>query len=236
MNLIAQHIPDSALNIPIYDVVAETGSHTVCCMTGQPLQQACLKKDVIGDNFTDIQYLRYPSAYISPDIAKLIVGKAVDGNGLRNYSFYADNHGLVILKREDIWGHIFAAKDQPFILGVTFSNKKHIAFKATPQYNSDNFRIYTDIGECEFYFDWLKPAISYMQEWYTIVPGKENSTQQSTFFTKANILGETPPTVAQIKAYGEDWYFSENKIFEKYRQMLVFKVLVFALNKKNKWL
>jgi len=68
-NLIAQHIPDTALNIPIIDVVAQTGSHTLCAFTGEALQYACLKKDVIGDNFTDKSYLRYPSAYISPDIA-----------------------------------------------------------------------------------------------------------------------------------------------------------------------
>ena len=50
MNLIAQYIPDSALNIPIYDVEKETGSHTVCAMTGDVIQFACLKKDVIGGN------------------------------------------------------------------------------------------------------------------------------------------------------------------------------------------
>lgn len=232
MHLIAQHIPNSALNIPIIDVVEQTGSHTLCAFTGDAIQYACLKKDVIGDNFTDQSYLRYPSAYISPDIAKLIVGKVIDGNGLRNYSFYSDNHGLIPLKREDLWAYLYMAKDLPFVLCVTFNNKKHIAFKATPQYNSDKYRIYTDLGECEFDFDVLKAPIQMMQMWYTVVRGKEDAAQQPTYFTKANILGETVPSHTQIQAYGEDNYRNENAVLERFRGTLIFKVLVHCLNKK----
>jgi len=230
-NLIAKHIPNSALNIPIIDVVKETGSHTLCAFTGEAIQYACLKKDVIGDNFTDHSYLRYPSAYISSDIAKLIVGKAVDSNGLRNYSFYATDKELRILKREEIIDLIFSGKETPFILGVTFSNKKHIAFKATPQYNSDKFRIYTDIGECEFEKTQHVVVLYIIQRWYSILPDKINTEAQPTYFTKAHILGESIPSHTQIQAYGEDDYFKDNEFLNRYRGTLIFKVLVHVLNK-----
>lgn len=228
MHLIAQHIPDTALNIPIIEI-KDLG---ICAFTGQPLTKACLKKDVIGGNFTDHTYLRYQSSYISTDIAKLIVGKAVNGNGLRNYSFYADNEGLQVLSREDIWHYIFLEKPMPFVLCVTFNNKKHIAFKATPQYNSNHFRIYTDIGECEFDYERLKDAIEVMQKWYTVVKGKEETTLQPTYFTKANILGESIPSHTQILAYGEDKYRTDNEILERFRGTLTLKVLVHLLNKE----
>jgi hypothetical protein len=138
-HLIAQHI--AVLDVPIHDVVSETDSHTICCFSGDIIQYACRKKDVIGDNFTDHQYLRYPSAYISVDMAKLIVGKLPNGNGLRNYSFYADSDDLTLLKREHIIEKVLSEKKVPFIIGVTFANKKHIAFKTTPQYDSNKFKI-----------------------------------------------------------------------------------------------
>lgn len=231
MNLIAQHIPNTALNIRVHDLQSETDSHTICAFTGKPIQFACLKKDVIGENFTDHTYIRYPSAYIDVDIAKLIL-PTINGNSLRNYSFYATEKELRLMKREDILG-LLDQLETPFILGVTFSNKKHIGFKATPQYNVDRFRIYTDIGECEFDRAKHTPILEVMKRWYTIVPEKAHTEAKPTYFTKVNILGETLPNANQIQAYGEEKYFEENTIIEPLRGTLILKVLCQILNKNE---
>jgi hypothetical protein len=230
-NIIAQHIPNSALNIRVYDLQKETDSHTLCAFTGKPIQFACLKKDVIGANFTDHAFLRYPSAYVDVDIAKLIL-PTIQGNSLRNYSFYANQTELRLLKREDILP-LLDCLETPFILGVTFSNKKHIGFKTTPQYNSDKFRIYTDIGKCEFDRQKHTPILEVMKRWYTIIAGKAHTEAQPTYFTKANILGETLPNANQIQAYGEERYFEENTIIEPIRNTLILKVLCQILNKNG---
>ncbi len=231
MNLIAKHILNSALNIKVHDLQAETDSHTICAFTGKPIQYACLKKDVIGDNFTDHTFIRYPSAYVDADIAKLIL-PTINGNSLRNYSFYATDNELRLLKREDILP-LLDQLETPFVLGVTFSNKKHIGFKATPQYNADKFLIYTDIGVCEFDRAKHTAILSIMQKWYTVIPEKAHTEAKPTYFTKANILGETLPNANQIQAYGEEMYFEENLINEPIRNTLILKVLCQILNKSE---
>ena len=231
-NIIAKHIPDAALYICIHDVQNETGSHTLCAFTGEPIQFACLKKDVIGENFTDQTFLRYPSAYVGVDIAKLIL-PTINGNGLRNYSFYATKNELRLMKREDILPLILDDLGVPFVLAVTFSNKKHIAFKATPQYNADFFTIFTDIGNCIFdRFEHI-PILRVMQNWYTIIGEKAHTEAKPTWFTKANILGETLPNAIQIHGYGEGMYFEENAILEPFRGTLILKTLCHILNKQE---
>jgi hypothetical protein len=225
MNLIARHILDTALSIPIVDT-----ENAVCAVSGEKLSLACHKKDVIGENFTDHTYLRHKSDYISPDVAKCIL-PVVNGNSLRNYSFFATPFELRLLKREEIWPLLSAEKPLPFVLAVTFSNKKHIAFKALPQFDAIRYTIFTDVAACHFDFQRLYPAMEIMQSWYTIQPDKAGTQAQPAFFSKANIAGETLPAAAQIEAYGAGRFFEENHILEQYRGTLVFRVLCHLLNK-----
>jgi hypothetical protein len=225
MELIAKHI--EKLEVKIHDF----HTLTLCAMTGKVITEGCLKKDVIGVNFTDKAYLRYPSPYVSVAVAKCILGRVGNDNGLRNYSFYATDTALTLLKREDIMSLIFSEKATPFILGVTFSNKKHISFKGTPQYDSNLFRIYTDVNECVCDIEKVRPLVAVMQKWYTVLPEKRNTEAQPTYFTKANISGETSPNHTQIQAYGEDQYFTDIETLSKSRNTLIFKVLLHVLNK-----
>ena len=69
-----------------------------------------------------------------------------------------------------------------------------------------------------------------LNSWYKVLDGNE-SKQQPTYFTKADILGENVPTYNKIKVYGIYKYLQEVKTLESYRNTLYLKLLVHILNK-----
>lgn len=208
--------------------------NAVCAFTGVLINQGVLKKDLISKTFTDHDLLRYDSLYVGVPTAMLLSNVIDNGKGimnsLRNYSFYADRIGYRILKREDILNILENVPTTPFQICITFSNKKHIAYRSKPQYNSNNIVVTTDIGDIIFNRVTHLRIINILKSWYTII----NSTaQQPTNFTKAEILGETKPKHTKIKQYGVQRYLLEDKILQEYRNTKILKLLVHILNKTN---
>ena len=97
------------------------------------------------------------------------------------------------------------------------------------------FKIFTDQEEVEINLDEINkhddklPEI--IQSWYSVIPGKEDTKQQPTWFTKGEIL-TGGKKLKNIKAYGIEKYWEENLFLEKFRNTALLKLLVFALNKK----
>ena len=223
--LIAKNLENKDL-LPIKENI-----NAICCFSGEPITEGVLKKDVLSSNFTDTQYLRYDSKYISVSIAQCMQPISSDGRAsLRNYSFFATENELRLLQRSEIWELIISEKATPFVLCVTYNGKKHVSYTAQPQYRNDVFSVYTDAGEVEVDFSVLGELTPILTSWYSIVKGKEKAATPPTYFTKDEILtGEIGNN--KIQSYGVEKYFQENQILEKYRNLPILKLLVFILQK-----
>jgi len=210
--------------------------NSICAFTGKKITEGVLKSKLISKTFTDFELIKYKSDYVSVDIALLLsnVIKNTKGNmtSLRNYSFFANTHGFKTLMRDEILDLLLNLKDSKFQICITFSNKKHIAYKSKMQINNQIFTITTDIGNCVFDVKKTKHILPIIQNWYKIVEGNK-SKQEPTYFTKSDILGTTIPNFKKIKNYGVAKYFEETRFLENYRNTLYFKLLIHILNKKN---
>lgn len=229
INLISKHLDENNLSIEVHDVDA------VCAFTGEQISRGVKNKDLIKKTFTDWAYLKYRSDFSSVDAALCIeaVIKSEKGfNSLRNYSFFATESELVFLRREDILDLVLSVPSTPFVLCVTYSNKKHTAYKATVNYNQKNFIVTTDIGDVNIDIDKVRSILPIIQSWYTVVRGKEETSAQPTYFTKAEILNGCD-NHKRINDYGIEKYYKENEIIEQYRNTAFLNFIVHILNKSN---
>ena len=228
MRLIAKHLDRNLIS-----GIISTNINAVCAFTGKQLTEGVHKKHLIGKTFTDQEYLRYPSDYLSIDAALCLyqVIKAEKGyNSLRNYSYLATEKELQILKREGILALILSPPEPPFCLAVTFSNKKHTAYKTIPAGDRYNFVVTTDKGNVHIDRLIVEVVVPLIQKWYTIVPGKEDNSMQPTWFTKDEILFGSN-NFKRIMDYGEEKYFAENSLIDKYRHSLFLTLIVHLLKK-----
>ncbi|MFP4622379.1 MAG: hypothetical protein ACLFM7_13790 [Bacteroidales bacterium] len=229
---ITQHLEKNNLKIPVH-----TGIDTVCAFSGERITEGVKLKDLIKKTFTDYEMLRYPSDYAGIDIA-MMMEEVIPGekkmNSLRNYSFYADENELKLLKRSEILDLLFNIPGAPFQIGITYNNKKHIAYRAPVNGSGeDQYDIITDEGIVRFNRKDAWEIWSVAREMYTIIPEKANTKQQPTFFTKANISGDRNPDYKQIKRYGFKKYILQNKFLDQYRDTALFKLIINLLNKAS---
>lgn len=230
MDLIARHLNEKNLKIPIYD-----GINGMCAFSGIPLTRGVLLDDLISDVFTDWEFVKYKSQYCSVEIA-LCISEVIQGkssfNSLRNYSFMATESQLQLLQRNEILDKFMNIHECPFRCGVTFNNKKHLSFKTVLNTDASNFIVSTDImGNVRFDVNIVKAILPIAQKWYSVIQGKETSSAQPTYFTKDEILYGNAPYKKQ-EFYGFEQYEHENEILKQYRNTNFFKLLIHILNKK----
>jgi hypothetical protein len=230
--LITQHLNTANLKVPVYKDI-----DTVCAFSGERITEGVKLKDLIKKTFTDYEMLRYQSDYAGVDIA-LMMEEVIPGekkmNSLRNYSFYADNNQLKLLKRSEILELLFNIPLEPFQIGITYNNKKHIAYRAPVNGSRmDNYDIITDEGIVRFERKTAWEIWGTAREMYTIIPEKKDTKQQPTYFTKANILGEKQPDYNQVKRYGLKHYFILEQMLDQYRGKALFKLIIHLLNKAS---
>jgi hypothetical protein len=230
MNLISQHLNKKNLKIPVHKGIDEQ-----CAFTGERISEGVKLKDLIKKTFTDYHMLKYKSNYASVDIA-LMMEEVIPGekknNSLRNYSFYADKKELKLLKRGEILHLLFNIPREPFQIGITYNNKKHIAYKAPVNGSGyDNYDIITDEGIVRFERENAWEIWTVAEEMYTVLPGKSDTKQQPTYFTKAQILGEKQPDYKQVKEFGIQKYFELTRLLEVYKEKPLFKLIIHLLNK-----
>jgi hypothetical protein len=228
--LITQHLTSATLKIPIYEDI-----DTVCAFSGERITEGVKLKDLIKKTFTDYEMLRYQSNYAGVDIA-IMMEEVIPGekkmNSLRNYSFYADNNQLKLLKRGEILDLLFNIPREPFQIGITYNNKKHIAYRAPVNGSrEDNYDIITDEGIVRFERKTALEIWGIAREMYTIISEKKDTKQQPTFFTKAQIMGEKIPDYKQVKEFGIQKYFHHKRMLEPYQGKAIFKLIIHLLNK-----
>jgi len=229
MNLISKHLDKNNLKLKVYQV------DSICAFTGVKIVEGVLMKDLIKKTFTDQEMIRFNSDYASIDIA-LLIEEVIKGgkgfNSIRNYSFYADETKLELLKRENILELLLNISNKPFQIGITFSNKKHIAYKAPINFSTENYQIITDLGIVNFEKQKSLQIINIAQKWYTVLPDKKEIEALPTYFTKEQIKGLSNPNHKQIKAYGLQKYFEESLELDKFRGTALFNLIIHCLNKK----
>lgn len=206
----------------------------VCKMCGKGIRKGVLQKDIIKSTFTDYQYLRYDSRYLCPECCALIGRITLGDNGLtwlRNFSFIATEDSFRVLKREKLLSTLINPPDPPFVLCITYSNKKHISFKSRIQLSNKVYSVFTDKGEVEIAPHNITELLKILISWYTVLPDKQNTKQQPTWLTKGEILNGGK-NYKNINAYGLGRYQEENLFIEQYRETSLLKLLTFALNKK----
>lgn len=222
--IIAKHLTNrNALKIEQID--------TVCAFSGLKINEGVALKNVLSANFTDAAYVKHPSKYCAVDVAQCFAPVTTDGKAsLRNFSFIATPSALTMLKREDMQSVLLSTKETPFVLCISYNQKKHISYKARPQYDSDNFTVFTDAGNVEIIQSEVSEILPIVTAWYTVVKGKEDTAALPTYFTKDEILSGEVST-HKIMAYGESKFFAQTAILEKYRRSNALKLIVHVLQK-----
>ena len=211
---------------------------TVCAFSGIPISEGVPLKKIIGGQFTDREYIKFDSQYVSLDAYLcfseiLPSGSANENrkNSLRVYNYYVDENELLLLKREELLTHLLKEKKTPFVFCITYNNKKHTSFKAKINYNNDDFIVRTDLSYVSIQKKNLLAVLPILEKWYSVPPGKEKTSMQPTFFSKQEILtGQL--NYYKVQEYGEALAFEENEFLSFYRGSLWFELLVHCLNKK----
>jgi hypothetical protein len=230
IDFIAQHLNMNALNLDVVEL-----ENKICSFTGKEISFGVMNKHLIKNTFTDHDYIRFNSGYSSIEAAACIspIIKGSKGlNALRNYSYIVTDNRMALLKREEIEPIILNPPKCRFVLCVTYSNKKHTAYKATINYNSLDFIVCTDIGSVTVRKSDIDIVFPVIKKWYSVINGKENSSSKPTYFTKKDILFGCNDN-SKISRYGLGRYFKENAVIEKYRQTPFLKLLTHILNKNQ---
>ncbi|MFP4449214.1 MAG: hypothetical protein ACLFPH_10810, partial [Bacteroidales bacterium] len=143
-----------------------------------------------------------------------------------------DEKELKLLKRDEILELLFYIPREPFQIGITYNNKKHIAYKAPVNSSGyDNYDIITDEGIVRFERENAWSIWSLAEEMYTVLPGKSDTKQQPTYFTKDEIRGIKQPGYKKVKEFGIQKYYELTKELEIYKGKALFKLIIHLLNK-----
>lgn len=202
-----------------------------CCMCGVEPDAAIKanpKDDIIKDSFMDNDYLlegdqicEYCSACMGHNQERKY--------WVKQYSFMATERELRRLKREDIWPVLFAPPTEPFVLCVTYNNKKHTSFKSKVNFSNRRYFVQTENYSIWINLDDIGELSRAIQSWYTVC---KDTKQEPTWFTKDEIKNGVD-NFKKIETYGVNKFTRENKIIEPFRGMGVLELLCFALNKQG---
>lgn len=209
-----------------------------CSFTGRELAFGISVDKVLSKVFTDWSYLRYRTGWVSLEAAMCIL-PIIPGrqglNSLRNYSFLATGQDFKTLDNPSAFDAILHPPQGEFVLAVTFSNKKHIAYKAIVNRSTDGFWVTTDQGNVQVWKRDLDVLLPIIRAWYTVLPGKESTGQQPTYFTKKEITeGLSVSSLKKAEAYNPERYFQEDAILQQYRGTMLLELLVYLISKSIK--
>lgn len=229
----------------------------LCLFSGLPIKEGVLAKNIISSNFTDHEHCKgLGSKWVSVSAAlcmkeTLKIQPYIDANiadsektegdsenktfsELRKYSYIANNNGIVIIRSANLFDVLFSDKQMPFVfcLGTLRASKsqKHLSFKSIVNYNSDNFIVTTECGNVLFEMQKAKEILPILQKWYTVTAKTKGSAQESTYFTKDEIL-HSCNDFKRIEQYGYIEYFSENAKIEPMRNSLFLELIVKSIRK-----
>ncbi|MCG8640911.1 MAG: hypothetical protein MI862_14345 [Desulfobacterales bacterium] len=195
-----------------------------CCMCGD--ENPCIdRKKVIKASFMDHECLS-DSKFICVYCAACVGYQMSQSTALRATSFLATESEITRLKKNQIWQYVENPPGEQHVLVVTFSNKKHIAFKSILNPGGFPQVVSTDRGNVHVDFD--SELVNVLKSWYRVC---KETKQEPTFFTKNEILFGSS-NHKRITGYGTEKYFEENQILERFRNTESLNLLVYLLNKQ----
>lgn len=228
MQIISKHINNSMLKAQIHQI------NSICAFSGKKITEGILLKDCISDVFTDHEYIKHKSKYVSLDYAKCILD-TIQGtkgtNALRSYSYFATETELRFLKRDEILDLILNIPETPFRLAVSYNYKKHTSYKTILNTSKNTFTITTDLYNVIFNRKHVEKFLPIIQNWYSIIPEKSTTSALPTFFTKDEIMNGNA-AYHKTKVYGLDKFEEENEFLQKFRDTQIFNFITHLLNKK----
>lgn len=207
----------------------------VCAFTGVPITEGVLLDELLSDVFTDYEYLRYPSKFASVGAACCIaevLPAEKKLNSLRNYSFFATASEFRYLQRDSALALLLNMPATPFVVGITYSNKKHLSYKSRTQTNPAHYIVTTDVGDVLFDLSKAVRILSLCQPWYSVSLQNAAKADQPTNFTKAEILTGQVANYGKIVAYGVERFASENAELQQFRNTPLLDLIVHLLNKQ----
>lgn len=237
VDFIANHLKSDAL--PLVPCEA------VCAFTGKPLFEGVAKKHLLSSNFTDFEYLRYVSDYVSKEAYLCMKPVRVEGLEkpieLRNYSFIVTETSIKVLSQSDFLPLLLNPPAPPFVLCVSFDvqvktndkgilqasvtmpTKKHASFKTQINYGRDDYVIHTGRELIEVSRAKAEEIYNLIRGWYTYKDDKK----KETWFSKADILAGCS-NYNRIQAYGINRYYEENERLGRCRGTGLLKLITFA--------
>lgn len=228
-NIIARNLPADTSRLKIVEC------DTICAITGEKIKEGLKLKDITGTNFTEYQFIKYASDYVSIDAGKCLKETLTSPEGkkssLRNYSYYADSKEFCILKKDNVLPILLNPPLLPFVIAYSYKNKKHTSIYAVANFRDDNIIIATDqYGNIVLDMSVIKSYLPIIQFWYSHNPEIHKSGSViEAYFTKQEIL-EGSGNLKKIKAYGFDKFYEENEILNKFRNTLSFQLIVRLIN------
>jgi len=192
--------------------------NTYCKICG--IKKECIKeKEAISSNFTNHDLCKCKdSLYICIDCTKCL--KDVE---LRRNNFIADKNNLYLFKKNDIEEYVFNIdkyiKDD-FIVGITYTFKKHNSFKCNINSNFEKFyiqqeddKILFDLNKAKYIYDILNDAYLY--------------------FTKDELLTGEYKTIS-VYQYTLTSFDLLEKTIKDIRKTNLFKFLIYILNSEKR--
>jgi len=117
-----------------------------CKICGRESNEGLNWKKVFSSNFTDFNYLRSEDNNVCKECSSALKDRNLAGKNLRATSFLINAEEMQIIKNDTILNFIKNPIKTPFYFIYTFSQKKHIFFKSSINYSTDEFIISTDNG------------------------------------------------------------------------------------------
>ena len=207
----------------LYKASGNKNEHTLetleckCALCKQNITQGIKTKKITSGNFTNHDVVS--GEYLCEACANIMQSEL--STTLRRSSFIACENEIIYFKQADLAQWIFTEKKLPFVLCVTFSYKKHNAFRAVINYSNNEFYIRQEEKLIEIKIEEAKKLYKDMMYLYL------------TYFTKDNIKAGDY-NIALVQKFGLSKFEECESVIKQYRKTDMFDLLIEALPSSKK--
>jgi CRISPR type IV-associated protein Csf1 len=203
----------------IYNANGRVNEHNVsdiekchCALCKKETTKGTLAKKILSGNFTNHDIVS--GKYLCEACANIMQSEL--STALRRSSFVVYEDEIIYFKQADLAEWIFKEKKLPFVMGVTFSYKKHNAFRCILNYSNEEFYIRQEEKLIEIKKEEARKLYKAMLYLYL------------TYFTKDNIK-QSDYNIALVQKFGLQRFNELEAIIKQYRKTDVFELLIEAL-------
>lgn len=141
-------------------------AHFVCPGCGQIQTEGVRVKKLVSSNFTDWSLV---GEYVCPDCAPLF--------SLYFYSYVKSADGIQLLNVRQIRDALCTPQKPPFIFIISTSQKKHLWYRATTNYNADRFAVQLEMETIYTTCERMKTLFNFVESMLTFQCTKERMSK-----------------------------------------------------------